>query len=136
MDIIQAQLDETVGIFACEDTAVVSDINLDLGRSVETIAIDMVDGGTSRDGTAANTQTFINAWMEVTKDGRFQHYDFTVKTDPDTVLLPERLRVHLKGINGDNIYLANCDRRDIWPGSPDYPMMNGALEVVSTAAVM
>merc|ERR1712217_504402 len=108
----------------------------DLGNGVHTVVTSIVNqGGVSRDGTAANTQTFVNAWHTVNADGRFRSHDFTVKTDPDTVLLPDRLRMHLNPHNGANIYVANCDMRDRFPGSTDYPMMYGALEVLSKSAV-
>lgn len=135
MDIMRAQLSEAAGIFECEEFAVLSDSEVDLGQGVLTVAISMVDGGISKDGTSANTQTFINAWEAILKDSRFENHDFTVKADPDTVLLPTRLRPALLDHVGGNVYVPNCDLSDQFPGTDDYPMMYGALEVLSKDAV-
>jgi hypothetical protein len=135
MDIVRAALSETAGIFECEEYAVLSNQEVDIGQGVVSRAIDLVDGGLSKDGTSANSQTFMNVWEAILQDGRYDSHDFTVKVDPDTVMLPSRLRTALAGFVGSNIYVPNCDLSDQFPGSTDYPMMYGALEVLSKDAV-
>jgi len=130
---LQAQ--KQAGIFACDESAVFSNTKMDLVPGVSTSVIGMAIGGWSKDGTAANAVTFFNAWNAVNADGRFRKHEFVVKVDPDTVLLPGRLRGHLAAKSGQNVYLANCDKRSQFPNSPDYPMMYGALEVLSRTAL-
>lgn len=135
MDIMRVQAQKAAGIFACDDAAVYSNTKVDLVPGVSTTIIGMAIGGWSKDGTAANSQTFFNAWAAVNADGRFREHDFVVKVDPDTVLMPDRLRGHLAPKAGQNVYFANCDKRSQFPASPDYPMMYGALEVLSRTAL-
>jgi len=132
---MRISLQKKAGIFACDEAAVFSDNKVDLGEGVWTGVIGIAQGQWSRDGTSANVQTFCNAWSALNGDARFRRHDFVVKVDPDAVLIPDRLRTHLAGKEGQNIYVANCDLRDRFPGSPDYPMMYGALEVLSRTAL-
>merc|ERR1711939_1185883 len=94
------------------------------------VPFDAAAVGISQDGTAANTQLFMNIWDAVRKDGRYAWFDFTVKVDPDAVLVPHRvrdhLRPHLKQVGG--FYVKNCNK---YPGSANFPMMYGSVEVFS-----
>jgi hypothetical protein len=132
MDIMRAQRDRGLGIFACDDQAVLSEDTTSLGGGVSTIIFPAAHVGTSKDGFAANAKLFMNAWRTVIEDGRFRKHDFTVKMDPDAVLLPGRLRTQLRDHVGGATFFFTCNR---WPTSPDYPMMYGAMEVVSRAAL-
>jgi len=126
---MKTQSEQNAGIYGCDAKEVLGD---DL--SVVDTHIDLVKAGTSKDDTAANVGTFMNAWRAVGEGGRYKHYDFTIKVDPDTVLVAHRLRVRLEGLRG-NIFIPNCDLRDRWPDSPDYPMMIGSIEILSREAV-
>jgi len=130
-NVIRMQISDDKGMHQCDSMAVFSNSKYDLGSGVVTIPIQMVPCGVSRDNTAANVAQFRLAWQALDTDGRFRDHDFTVKVDPDAVLIPDRLRQQLMPHVGGTVYVANCDLRDKWPGSPDYPMMNGALEVIS-----
>lgn len=59
-----------------------------------------------------NTQIFKQAWKQINEDGRFRHYDWTVKIDPDAVFLPQRLISDLKNIaapsDNPRLYIVNC----------------------------
>lgn len=96
--LLQAQLAQKVGIFACEDFLVLSNITYDLSntgeRQVPTMPIagslEVAYGG--KWNTALNTDIFIRVWNAVSMIGRWQLHDWTVKADPDTVFFPERLR--------------------------------------------
>jgi len=135
MDIVRAALSETAGIFECEEYTVLSNQEVTIGQGIVSKVIEMIDGGLSKDGTSANTLTFINVWEAILQDGRYENHDFTVKVDPDTVMLPSRLRTALVGFVGSNVYVPNCDLTDLYPGTVDYPMMYGSLEVLSKDAL-
>jgi len=81
--------------------------------------------GRSKDYTAANAELFMHVWDAVSRVGKWKLTDFTVKVDPDAVLLPTRLRQHLDPFNGKHGYVVNCAK----PYMPEGPMMFGALEV-------
>lgn len=134
MDIMLMQCAKGIGIFACNDQAVLSTVGVDLGNGVHTLIFPGAKVGTSKDGTAANTQVFLNAWHRLYAEQRVQTSDYTVKVDPDTVLLPDRLRVRLAPHTTPNaIFFPNCNK---FPTAPDYPVMYGALEILSKTAVM
>lgn len=135
MDIMRLQIEKRAGIFACDEQAVLSDTFVDFGSGVKTITFGSLGAGTSRDGTAANTQIFVNAWNAVGGDGRFRNHEFVVKADPDAVIVPDRLRAKVAGHAGQNVYFQNCDLRAKYPGSTNFPMMYGALEVYTREAV-
>jgi hypothetical protein len=136
--IIRMQAEAYVGIFGCDGHAIVADgamkridqtVNLQMTRSDQDIV------GVSSDGTAANTLLFIEAWRAVVRRGDYDFHDWTLKVDPDTVMLPDRVRTHLlphtsrrEGLQ----YVLNCN---CYPERADFPMMYGALEVLSRKAV-
>merc|ERR1740121_710691 len=41
-------------------------------------------------------ESFMRVWQQVFEDGKYKSYDWTVKVDPDTVWLPDRLRSRLE----------------------------------------
>jgi len=67
----------------------------------------------------------------VKKDMRWSTTDWTVKVDPDAVLIPFRLRQHLEPHTGESAYVVNCNK----PLLPEGPMMFGALEAFSKEAM-
>lgn len=139
---MEEQLLNGVGIFACDDFTVLtagSEVHVGnvSGHVVRSVAFDPAAVGVSRDGTAGNTLLFMNAWAALWDLGVWDDYDFTLKVDPDAVLLPSRLRLHLHNTlksepRANGTYLKNCNK---FPGSPNFPMMYGALEVFSHAAM-
>merc|ERR1719221_348044 len=75
---------------------------------------------------------FLQAWDALKADGRLWAYEWTVKADPDAVLLPDRLRDHLRPITsheGRCVYILNCNRY-----APSF-LLYGAVEVYSKKAV-
>merc|ERR1712217_108156 len=69
----------------------------------------------------------MQVWKAVILAGEYRHHDWTVKADPDTVFLPQRLRPLLQKIahnKKDGVYLNNCRMG-----------MHGPLEVLSRNAV-
>lgn len=143
-----AQLEKRVGIFACDDSAVVSTKSLGLD-GVDTLVISnmKVEGWTMDAGTSPNAPVFVEAWNKINEDGRFRDHDWTAKADPDAVFLPDRLLERLQpGQQPENPYpppyqsdpsrgqfLLNCDLMTGWGAGwgNGWPMMFGSLEVIS-----
>lgn len=132
LELVKAQLDKNVGIFGCDDFSVLSDKRLPLLRGMETLMIPPCEKvGVSKDGTAANTLIFMQAWGVIWDDARWRAHDWVIKADPDAVVLPERLRSHLKPHTGKNVFVKNC-MKYVGPG---WPMMFGSLEAFTHEAM-
>jgi hypothetical protein len=134
--LMKAQLQKKQGIFSCDEFAVIADAAVSLGQGpegpVNTLVIPHTTVGISKDNTAANTLIFIHAWQEIYNDFRFSHHDWTLKVDPDAVIVPSRLRVHLSNFTGQKVYVKNCNK---YPGAANWPMMFGSLEAISQRAL-
>jgi hypothetical protein len=144
-EIIEAQLEGGLGIFACDGQALLSTSQFWVGskpggrgvaeqrrRGLRTIGFRSADVGISKDQTAANTQLFVNAWESLQTRTAYSRYDWTIKVDPDAVLVPARLRRHLRQWTGRTGYIRNCNK---FPDSDDFPMMYGSLEIFSNSAL-
>jgi len=127
----EASKDGGVGIFACEQYDVLaSDGEAWLGDGplgpIRTHHFTGAAIGRSVDGTAGNTALFINAWAAVKWIGRWRLTDWTIKVDPDAVLIPDRMRYqHLKYRTGTPCYIVNCNKAFM------QPMMFGSVEAIS-----
>jgi hypothetical protein len=136
--LVRKQAESAAGIFACDGHAVVTDGPFRVQGTTNLLAnTSDMHVGVSSDGTAANTAKFIEAWKVVIEQGDFNYFDWTVKVDPDTVLLPSRLRDHLRpytrtGAHEDAHYVLNCNA---YPDNPSFPMMYGSLEAFSRKAM-
>eukprot|EP00435_Cladocopium_sp_Y103_P057747 s848_g20.t1 len=86
-----------------------------------TLAFGVAKGG--RWGTALNTPVFKTIWQKVQKMPEALAHAFTVKLDPDTVFMPERLASLLPPANLKS-YLVNCNEG-----------LHGPIEVVSREAI-
>jgi len=62
----------------------------------------------SKDHTAANTLLFMNMWEAVRWDLQYKCCDWTVKADPDAVLLPDRMRGALSHKMSWLNFIATC----------------------------
>jgi len=132
LELVQAQLEKKVGIFACDEFALLSDKTLPVAGGIETLMIPPCEAvGVSKDGTAANTLVFMQAWQVIKKDARYGNHDWTIKADPDAVVLVDRLRTHLQPHTGKNLYMKNCMK---WTGI-GWPMMFGSLEAFTREAM-
>jgi hypothetical protein len=135
MDIIRMQFNKYAGIYACDDTAVVSFGKISIGfRGKEeffTLPTPTEFVGRSEDGTAGNALQFQRVWETVKGDMRYANNDWTVKVDPDAVLLPDRLKMHLVPQGAGGLYIRNCDAPRM-----QETMMFGALEVISKTAMI
>jgi len=136
--LLKSVLKRNAGIFQCDGYDVFAATNDTLGVSadgitVESLIIPKINVGLSQDGTAGNAKLFMAVWDKVIAGGRHQFYDWTVKADPDAVVLPWRLRSHMEAHVGEHVYVVNCNKV---PNSPNFPMMFGAVEVFSQSAMM
>lgn len=118
VDLLKGQLERQLGIFACDGFAVVADKEISLGKlpykgvwgniedPVRTIKLD--------NGAAKGAELVSSVWDVVTHDGKYQSHDWTVRVQPDTVLLPGRLRVHLKEktFQDASQYVQNCEKKE------------------------
>jgi len=151
LGLVQAQLKKKAGIFACDDYAVISDKALDLdGVKVLQISSTSVGGFTDA-GTSPNAPVFVEAWGQIKADGRYKAHDWVVKCDPDTVLIPDRLRLKLtpgkqpsdpypppfKPAPGAGQWVTNCDKMAGWGAGwgHGWPMMYGSVEIISREAI-
>mmetsp|Transcript_97860 Transcript_97860/g.272362 ORF Transcript_97860/g.272362 Transcript_97860/m.272362 type:complete len:641 (-) Transcript_97860:55-1977(-) len=135
-DLMRNQLWKGIGIFACDLYGVFSsDQGADLGDGplgeLKTVHFDAAPVWRSKDGTAANTQLFMNVWEAVRWDGRYSKTDWTIKADPDAVVVPERIRWKLKVHSGHAAFILTCGKA----GMPDGPMMFGSVEAISVQAL-
>lgn len=77
-----------------------------------------------------NTDVFMKIWEKVKADGKFKHYDWTVKADPDSVFHADRLRSHIASLHppaGKPIYLKNVQM--------GFGFL-GAIEIISKIALI
>jgi hypothetical protein len=133
LDLVKYQSETRSGIFACDNFRVFSDKVTTIGGR-KTLQTPHVEVGVSKDGTAGNTLLFMKVWDMVFKDGTVWDHDWTIKADPDAVLLSDRLRGRLEPHtntwdHGGRLFVVNCAA---WPRNP---LMYGSVEIFSRAAV-
>jgi len=128
----EASKDGGVGIFACEQYDIfASDGEAWLGDGplgpIRTHHFTAAAITRSVDGTAGNTALFMNVWAAVNWIGRWKLTDWTIKVDPDAVLIPDRMRYnHLISHTEIPCYIVNCNK----PMATG-PMMFGSIESIS-----
>jgi hypothetical protein len=141
VDLLRGQLSKgQLGIFGCDDWAVYSNesISLDptneLGDSSK-YKTSLMEGSleAKRGGkydTALNTPIFIRFWKVVMADPRSEAHEWIVKVDPDTMFMPDRLKLMIKSGPLENpepatgMYLNNC-----------FLGLHGPIEVFSQKAL-
>jgi len=134
---LQLQQDEHFrgGIFACDQYAVYSSDSPKgtlLGAGpygpVRTHWFQSARVGRSSDHTAGNTLLFMNFWEAIRWDLQYKCCHWTIKADPDAVLLPDRMRGALSHRMGWVNFITTCDKYHLKDG----PKMYGAAEAMST----
>jgi len=91
-------------------------------------------GWDTGESTLQNTDVFINVWEQVGKKGNYLKYDWTVKVDPDCVMVADRLRAHLDGLNLPAWARAYVKNNGMDPGLGNNGFL-GAIEVFTKKAV-
>jgi hypothetical protein len=109
--LLEKQSKAGVSIFACDEYSIYSNQVFNVGDVVTSVVhhnITAVYGGEFM--TALNTKIFAAVWDKVIQEGRFEYHSWTVKVDPDSVFLPERLRGILKHYSErpNGVYVNNC----------------------------
>jgi len=116
--LIRNQLERGVGAFGCNGWDVYSNTSVDLGSKLSKRFFTKVIPGSMQCNfahwyatpSALNSAIFYRLWQRVFWDGDYLQYDWILKLDPDTVILPGRFRNHVANINPeDSVYLNNCD---------------------------
>jgi len=134
------QLSHSVGISLCDGYGF---LNTDKGSQyigddadgnpVKTTHVDFAEITTSVDGTAGNAELFINCWKVIMDLGDWNNFAWTIKLDPDAVIVADRVRAHLAPYGTKEMYVLNCND---FPSSPEFPMMYGSVEVLSHKAMV
>lgn len=132
LELVRSQVEKGVGIFSCDEFRVLSDKVLPVTKEVRTLMIPPCEKvGVSKDGTAANSEIFMNAWAVIKEDARYKAHDWVIKADPDAVVLVDRLRAHLEPYTDKSVWIKNCMKYT----GPGWPMMFGSLEAFSHEAI-
>lgn len=127
--LIRSQLAKNVGMFGCNGWNVYSNESVELSPGPPVRILAEVMHGSMQCPishalalpAAMNSEIFYRFWRRVFWDRHYLFYDWTVKLDPDAVVLPDRLRAHVVNRNPDlPIYVNNCDEG-----------LHGPIEVIS-----
>lgn len=125
LELLKNQHKLGAGIFACDEAAVYSNESITVAHGVRTRVVDSdlvcKLGGESY--TALNSWIFVAVWRKVVEDATYMHFSWTVKVDPDSVFLPDRLNMVLRDHKAAG-YLNNCKYG-----------LHGPIEVLSRSAV-
>jgi hypothetical protein len=128
MELLQIQFTHHTGIFGCDSQMLFSDVDLTNFPGITTVKVTaphLMKRESS--GTWINAPFYANGWKAIGEDGRWANYDWTVKIDPDTVFLPDRLKLKLSGqkVTEKGVYFTNCEHVQFG--------FFGNLEVISKA---
>jgi len=137
---MREQLRRRTGIFACNDYAVISKVNVSLGygnkgcgevytwvNNVPQVPVGQYGMNGATTSSWLNTYTFIMAWDTLMNSGKLWKHQWVVKVDPDAVFFPDRLRNRVRPFTGGSKFIFNCNSNG--------PKIYGALEVFSMEAI-
>jgi len=123
MDLMRSQFKFNTGIFGCEGWEAFSDGDfcLDGAKTQCVTKMPNAEGEFTaltrmdKPEKYVNTPLFYQVWKALRDHGNYQHHDWTVKADPQTVFLPQRLRdffsdkTKFKGVQTEQgNYFENC----------------------------
>lgn len=115
LSILQTQLKNGVGLFACNDWEVFSDKVVQLSPTVQSTMITTpAEYGKffrkDKPDRYVNTPLFLEAWRKLKADNRWAAMAWVVKVDAPTVFMPENLRKSLvsKMDTPTGVYFQNC----------------------------
>lgn len=138
--LVESQLREGVGIFACDAFQVFSSRPVQLAEGVWTQPLAHFTSLSHAPGaftaTWLNVEVFTEAWDAVFSNPKSREQEWIVKADPDTVFFPHFLQLQLQSsrkklgtLQGDTgLYIKNC------PAEGNLQLY-GSLEVLSIAAL-
>lgn len=119
-------LREKQSIFKCDSYRVFSEGDIEVGQGymAHDIGSTKVKWGGPYNN-ALNSDVFVRAWKKVFAESVYSKRDWTVKVDPDTVFLPDRLIPRLQKSDPSSIvYLNDCDQG-----------LHGPIEIVSNGGM-
>lgn len=133
LDILRYAYTKSIGIFACEQAEVFSDVAIKLGPGFPNVVVSNADDDRppatmAAPGSLINTVMFLNVWKAIARGAKYKEADWVAKVDTDTVFLPRRLHRWLgkRLVLDDGVYFETC--RFV-----DYGYF-GSLEVFSVVA--
>mmetsp|Transcript_127475 Transcript_127475/g.407982 ORF Transcript_127475/g.407982 Transcript_127475/m.407982 type:complete len:524 (+) Transcript_127475:59-1630(+) len=143
-DLVKAQYEQKVGIFACDEYTVFSNGGVVQVGDLQTQDLPVAPvtmGNMSKVGTTTsswlNTMIFMKMWDLIAGSGKWWDHDWTVKVDPDAVFFPSRLREYLApqmaSFGDAALYVGNCDRT--WHNGPVRLKLFGSLEIFNRNAI-
>mmetsp|Transcript_50687 Transcript_50687/g.94677 ORF Transcript_50687/g.94677 Transcript_50687/m.94677 type:complete len:501 (-) Transcript_50687:121-1623(-) len=130
-DLLLMQYRLGTGIFACDSHVIYSSARLELtpglvSRQVSSTLMSELGGPYI---TVLNLGAFMAVWRQVLLDGDYLGCDWTIKADPDTVFIAQRLvpilDLHSIGMDSSGKYLNNCQDG-----------LHGPLEIFSQGALL
>jgi len=127
-ELLRRQLSTGTGIFGCNNYSLFSERKMLIGPGpTGLVATIPIDGPMAT--SANNTWDFVRAWRKVIEHGVYRQHHWTVKVDPDSVFLPDRLRLklhqHRVSVETEKVFFRNCH---------NFKSIQGPLEVLSQAA--
>eukprot|EP00418_Pyrodinium_bahamense_P038857 CAMPEP_0179190118 /NCGR_PEP_ID=MMETSP0796-20121207/94392_1 /TAXON_ID=73915 /ORGANISM="Pyrodinium bahamense, Strain pbaha01" /LENGTH=233 /DNA_ID=CAMNT_0020894273 /DNA_START=100 /DNA_END=801 /DNA_ORIENTATION=+ len=135
----QSQVSRRAGVFACNGSAVISSVKVDLGGAGNSYVISDMKVTMMPWGGVANTWVFVKAWDAIISAGLWRKHDWVVKADADAVFFPDRLLRFLLQLPKDvlaahsgsswghrGLFIENC---------PIGLSLRGSLEVISRLGV-
>lgn len=129
VELVKMQSEMGLGIFACDTHSIYSSraVVIAPGEAATAVEGDFKCGIGGVQYSCLNTGTFIEVWKQIMRESMYTNYDWTVKVDPDTVFMADRLRSRLGTGYMRSIgmaYLNNCEQG-----------LQGAIEVYSRGAM-
>lgn len=131
-DLVRGHKAAGVGVFGCDDYALYSSSAVELGDAdVRVLGVDP-EALQSLSRPASAGDVFVALWHAIVADGAFRAQDWTVRSDPDCLLLPERLRgvIRERALEGAS---RSVSLRTSLVACPELSW--APLEVLSSAAV-
>lgn len=128
VDLIDLSRQQGIGVFGCNASLMVP-VPAGQEQTVEDRSLAMKSGT-----PIINTDVFVRAWRRVQEDGRYANHDWVVKSDPDALFFPSRVRKHLEDLRPPAhtaIYIKNNALGDAM-GNRGFL---GAIEVMSKLAL-
>lgn len=144
----QAMQPAVVGIFNCDFTQVFCTVEVGIPGWPTVIIPTVTPVGKSIDDTSANSNIFLNVWNKILEEKWHLDADWTVKADPDAVFVPQRLKALLARPPANpypppyvvcptcGTWVPNCDKYPSDTVPKLWPMMWGALEILSRDAMI
>lgn len=141
LEMMKKQYETRTGVFGCDDGVVMSDQEVILSKEgeprqyTEVISHEVMEHPA---GVFDNHELFLDVWEKVRLNGRYKVADWTIKMDPDTLFIADRLRARIGGKSHAFLYptfYANCRAQDNVQYWERGWFMYGALEIFSNKAV-